>query len=96
MKYNVDYQKSSTVNHKRVTLGLCPAGVDPWPGTVAGTRALVERYYALKGERAAASTPEDGGGGAPGTMGTTTPTPVRPKKTKSQFTYEVVAPEHLH
>lgn len=57
-------------------LGLCPADADPTPATVEGTRAVVERFYALK-------RMEDGGGGAAWRTGSTTLLSPGPKKTKS-------------
>jgi len=44
-------------------MGLAPTA-DPWPGTPAGARALVERFYAMK--QAGKHTPTQvavGGGG---------------------------------
>jgi hypothetical protein len=57
------------------SLGLAPT-CDPSPMTREGTRAMVERFHALKRRQV-----REGGGG--GTGGSTTPIPSGPKKTKS-------------
>ena len=41
MKYNKHYRKRVT------TLNIAPTEDDPTPSTVNGTRAMVERFYAL-------------------------------------------------
>ena len=57
-----------------IALGPCQHG-DPSPMTVAGTRALVERYYAIKGT-------EVGAGGARGRGVTTSHSPLPTLKPK--------------
>ena len=67
-----------------IALHECGYGsVDPTPGTVAGARALVEMYYALKRAGVLAATPEVGGGVAGGIGVYTSPTSPGPKKIKS-------------
>lgn len=72
MKYNVRYRKSSTVN-------LAPVAIDPSPMSREGTRALVERFYAMRRD----GQPEVGAGGRPAVAVSTSPIPPGPKKTKS-------------
>jgi hypothetical protein len=76
------------MNRQSVTFGPCPMG-DTNPMTVDGTRAMVERYYAMKRGGLASSTPEVGVGGAGVGEGSTTHPSSGPKKTKSIF--EVVS-----
>jgi len=61
-------------------MGLAPTA-DPWPGTPAGARALVERFYALKRAGKHTST-QVAVGGAGGGIGATSPNPFPTKKTK--------------
>ncbi len=65
-----------------ISLGLAPS-TDPSPMTREGTRAMVERFHAMKGLGLSASMPEEGEGGPAVGVGTTTPIPVGPKKLKS-------------
>lgn len=73
MKYNARYRKYSTV------IGLSPQMYDdPTPMTVSGTRAMVDRFYALKSLGV-------GAGGAAVDGGLTSPILLPPPKTESDF-----------
>lgn len=61
-----------------LSLGLAPS-CDPSPMTREGTRALIEAFQSLRLARMV----EVGGGGRPGSGGTTTLPSPGPKKTKS-------------
>lgn len=79
---------SEVIDGKRATrhkcmraLGVVPV-CDPSPMTREGTHALVERFYAMRRAGVLGMVPEVGGGGAPGGVGTTTPIPSGPTKSK--------------
>lgn len=65
-------------------LGLAPHDA-PSPMTREGTRALVDRFHAMKQLGAADSTPEVGAGGPAGGVGSTTLIPSGPKNLKSNI-----------